>query len=115
MNQQPIRYKHIQMRSDLLSHRAALGSKKHQLFWSTACRVTELAVSLTPSQDHDVRDDQTLPGLQPAINQAAANRNRALCLRQTCLAGLTPRVRSQGLLWVSFLRIEGLTRLGTNL
>jgi hypothetical protein len=45
-------------------------------------------LSLTRSQDYDVRDNQTLPGLQTATNQATAYRYRALHLRPTCLAGL---------------------------
>src|SRR2546428_467813 len=46
--------------------------------------------SLSERQDHDIRNDQTLPNLQAAINQARTNRYRALLLRQTCLAGIAP-------------------------
>lgn len=49
---------------------------------------------LTQRQDYDLRNDQALPNLQAATKQASTNGDRALRLRQTCLAGIAPRVRA---------------------
>ena len=42
---------------------------------------------------YDLRNDQTLPGLQTATNQATTYRYRALYLRQIYLAGLAHILR----------------------
>ena len=51
-------------------------------------RTSHLSEGRARSQDYDLRDDETLPGLQTAINQATANRYGALHLRPPCLARL---------------------------
>jgi hypothetical protein len=53
------------------------------------CRVIEQAVKPNSrSQDYDLRNDQTMPSLQTAINETTSYRYRALQLRTPCLAGL---------------------------
>jgi len=48
--------------------------------------VADGRLSLSERQEYDIRNDQALPNLQAAINQARTNRHRALRLRETCLA-----------------------------
>jgi len=48
--------------------------------------VADGRLSLSERQEYDIRNDQALPNLQAAINQARVNRHRALRQRETCLA-----------------------------
>jgi len=73
---------YMNMRRDGAGNRG-LELEKGSSIWYAACTILREG-----SQDHDTRDDQTLPGLSTATNQTTAHRYRALRLRQTYLAGL---------------------------
>ncbi len=66
--------------------------RDHRLFGTRRALQITVGLDELRSDEYDIRDDQTLPGLQTATHQATAYRDHPLHLRQTCLAGLTPRV-----------------------
>ena len=43
-------------------------------------------------QRYDIRDDETLSSLQTTTNEEGADRDRAVYLRQACLAGVTGKM-----------------------
>jgi hypothetical protein len=49
---------------------------------------------LSPARysSHDIRDDETLSSLQTTTNEEGADRDRAVYLRQACLAGVTGKM-----------------------
>ncbi len=55
---------------------------------SLAVRMLSSGAVGTEARDHDVRDDETLPDLQAAIDEESAHGNRTVRLRQTRLARL---------------------------